>query len=41
MEAFSAIVLFTIFSGLLGALGAASAIWGVDSRPTMRDDHAR
>ena len=27
--------------GILTALGIAASVWGVDSRPTYRDDHAR
>jgi len=41
METFPAVVLFTIVSGLFGALGIAATFWGVDSRPTIGDDHAR
>jgi nitrogen fixation-related uncharacterized protein len=41
MDAIAALVLFAIVTGLLGALGVASALWGVDSRPTIQDDHNR
>jgi hypothetical protein len=27
--------------GILTALGIAAVLWGADSRPTYRDDHAR
>jgi hypothetical protein len=27
--------------GILTAFGISAALWGVDSRPTYRDDHAR
>lgn len=41
MEAFQALVLFAITSGLLAALGLAAVYFGTDSRPTIGDDHAR
>jgi nitrogen fixation-related uncharacterized protein len=27
--------------GIMTALGIAALLWGVDSRPTIGDDHAR
>jgi hypothetical protein len=41
MDALSAIFFITFTSSLFAALGLAASIWGVDSRPTIGDDHAR
>jgi nitrogen fixation-related uncharacterized protein len=38
MAAYIAIVLSI---GILTALGIAAVLWGVDTRPTYGDDHAR
>ncbi len=38
MVPFIAIVLSM---GILTALGIAAVLWGIDSRPTYGDDHAR
>ena len=38
MAPFIAIVLSM---GIMTALGIAAALWGVDSRPSIGDDHAR
>jgi hypothetical protein len=34
-------VAIVISIGILGALGIAASAWGVDSRPSYGDDHAR
>lgn len=42
MDAFTSLVmLFVTFAGAIGLLGLAADRWGVDSRPTVGDTHAR
>ncbi|HYN70311.1 MAG TPA: hypothetical protein VEX41_08880 [Candidatus Eisenbacteria bacterium] len=41
MDAIAALTFFGLSMGLFGLLGAAAALWGADSRPTIGDDHAR
>ena len=42
MDAFTSLVaLLVALSGSLGLLGLAAGRWGVDSRPTIGDTHAR
>jgi len=35
------IITIVLMVGIMTALGVAAALWGVDSRPSYRDDHAR
>lgn len=35
------IIAIVLMAGILTALGIAAALWGVDSRPSYGDDHAR
>lgn len=35
------IIAIVIAIGIMAALGVAAVQWGVDSRPTYGDDHAR
>jgi hypothetical protein len=41
MDGIAALVIFTIVVSLLGVLDLGASKWGVDSRPTIGDDHAR
>jgi hypothetical protein len=41
MDALSALAMFALTVGLLVGLGTAAALFGVDSRPTIGDDHNR
>jgi len=36
-----AIVSIVLMVGIMSALGIAAGLWGVDSRPSYGDDHAR
>jgi hypothetical protein len=35
------IIAIVLSMGIMTALGVAAVLWGVDSTPTYRDDHAR
>lgn len=35
------ILVLVLTIGIMTALGIAALVWGVDSRPTIGDDHAR
>lgn len=35
------IITIALIVGLMTALGIAAVLWGVDSRPSYGDDHAR
>ena len=35
------IITIVLMVGIMTALGVAATYWGVDSRPSYRDDHAR
>jgi nitrogen fixation-related uncharacterized protein len=35
------IITIVLMVGLMTALGIAAVLWGVDSRPSYGDDHAR
>jgi nitrogen fixation-related uncharacterized protein len=35
------IFVLMLMIGIMTALGIAALMWGVDSRPTIGDDHAR
>jgi len=37
----SLVIVFVSVFGSFGLLGLAAARWGVDSRPTIGDNHAR
>jgi hypothetical protein len=41
MDMLSAAVVLIVPVLLIGALGAAASIWGVDSRSTLNNDHNR
>jgi hypothetical protein len=41
MDAFATLITIGVALTVLVALALASAAWGVDSRPSIRDDHAR
>jgi hypothetical protein len=41
MDAFASLISFGAVLAILVALAIASAAWGVDSRPSIHDDHAR
>jgi hypothetical protein len=41
MDAIAALSFFGVSMALFGLFGAAAALWGVDSRPTIGDDHVR
>lgn len=34
-------IAIVLMVGIMTALGIAAALWGVDSRPSYGDDHAR
>lgn len=34
-------ILIVLSMGIMSALGIAALLWGVDSRPSYGDDHAR
>jgi hypothetical protein len=35
------LIAIVLWIGIVTAFGAAASFWGVDSRPTYGDDHAR
>lgn len=37
----AALIAIVLSIGIVSALGIAAVLWGVDSRPTYGDDHAR
>jgi nitrogen fixation-related uncharacterized protein len=37
----ASIITIVLMVGLMTALGIAAVLWGVDSRPSYGDDHAR
>ena len=41
MDALPALFIFSAIVTIFASLGLAAEIWGVDSRPTIGDDHAR
>jgi hypothetical protein len=41
MDGIAALVIFTLAVSLLGVFDLAASKWGVDSRPSIGDDHAR
>ena len=41
MDGIAVLVMFTLTVSLLGVFDLAASKWGVDSRPTIGDDHGR
>jgi len=41
MDALPAIFIATLTASVFAVLGLAASFWGVDTRPTIGDDHAR
>jgi hypothetical protein len=41
MDVLAPLVTVALIGGALIALGLAASAWGVDSRPTVTDDHTR
>ena len=35
------IIAIVLTMGIMTALGITAVLWGIDSRPSYRDDHAR